>query len=76
MPTLKLKIIKMGNRAALLLPKTAFARLKIAPGDTVFLTEASQGFRLTAHDADFARQIESATHIANKRRKVLRKLAR
>jgi putative addiction module antidote len=76
MSALKLKITKVGNSAGLLLPKEALARLRAEQGDSIFLTEAPDGFRLTPYDPDFERQIEIAGRVAKKRRNVLRKLAK
>lgn len=73
---LALKITKVGNSSGLLLPKEAMARLRVEQGDTVYLTEAPGGFRLTAYDPDFARQVTLMRRVAKKRRNVLRELAK
>lgn len=76
MEALKLKITKVGNSAGLLLPKEALARLRVEQGDTVFLTEAPDGFRITPYDPDFERQMALARKIMKKHRRVLRELAK
>ena len=76
MQALKLKITKVGNSAGLVLPKEALAVLRAEQGDTVFLTEAPGGFRLTPYDPDFERQIGIIARVTKKRRNVLRKLAK
>ncbi len=76
MQTLKLKITKVGNSAGLLLPKEALAKLRVERGDTIFLTEGPDGFRLTVNDPEFERQIQIIGRVAKKRRNVLRKLAK
>ena len=73
---LALKITKIGSSWGLLLPKEAMARLHVEPGDTVYLTESPDGFRLTPYDPDFERQIAIMRRVACKRRNVLRELAR
>jgi putative addiction module antidote len=73
---LTLKITKVGNSSGLLLPKEAMARLRVEPGDTIYLTEAPDGFRLTPYDPDFERQMALMRRVAKKRRKVLRQLAK
>ncbi len=42
------KIIAIGNSAGIILPKETLARLNVEKGDTVFITESSQGIRLDA----------------------------
>jgi putative addiction module antidote len=69
-----LKISRVGNSAALLLPKEALARVE--EGDTVFLTQAPDGVRITSYNADFERQMTLARRIMRKRRNALRELAK
>jgi putative addiction module antidote len=71
-----LKITKIGNSAGVVLPKDVLARLRVGPGDTLHLTEAPDGVRLTAHDPDFATQMEAAERIMRRDRNVLRALAK
>jgi putative addiction module antidote len=76
MDALKLKITRIGNSAGLVLPREALQRLNAAQGDTVFLTESPDGFRITSYDPDFERQTALLERVAKKRRNVLRKLAK
>jgi putative addiction module antidote len=71
-----LKITRIGNSAGVVLPKDVLARLRVGPGDTLHLTEAPDGVRLTAHDPDFAEQMEVAERIMRRDRNVLRALAK
>jgi putative addiction module antidote len=71
-----LKITKVCNSAGLLLPKEALSRLRVEQGDTVFLTEAPDGFRITPHDSEFERQMASARKLMKMHRNALRELAR
>jgi len=73
---LALKITKVGNSAGLLLPKEALSKLRVEQGDTVFLTETSDGFRITPYDPLFERQMTLARKLMRKHRKALRELAR
>jgi len=73
---LTLKITKVGNSSGLLLPKEALAKLRVEQGDTVYLTETSDGYRITPYDPDFARQMALARKIMRKHRNALRELAR
>ena len=71
-----LKITKIGNSAGVVLPKDVLARLRVGPGDTLHLTEAPDGVRLTAGDPDFAAQMAVAERIMREDRDILRALAK
>ena len=71
-----LKIIKIGNSVGVILPKEALTQMHAELGDTVYLTEASGGVRLTPYDPDFEQQMAAARKIMRKRRNVLRELAK
>ena len=71
----KLKVTTVGSSAGVVLPKEVLARLRIEKGDTLFLTEAADGYRLTPFDPDFERQMELARQVMRGRRNVLKELA-
>lgn len=71
-----LKITRIGNSAGIVLPKEVLARLRVGPGDTLHLTEAPDGVRLTAYDTDFAAQMEVAERVMREDRDILRALAK
>lgn len=71
-----LKITKIGNSAGVILPKELLARLRVGPGDVLHLTEAPDGVRLTAHNPEFAAQMELAEEIMREDRNILRVLAK
>lgn len=50
--------------------------MHVDAGDTVFLTEAPGGMRVTPYSPDFERQMTVAERVMKKRRTVLRELAR
>ncbi len=70
-----LKIRKVGNSLGLVLPKEVLARLKVEEGDTIYLTDAPDGYRITPMNAEFAEQIAAAEAIMREDRDVLRELA-
>ena len=73
----KFKITTVGASSGIILPKETLARLKVAKGDHLYLTEAPDGgFRLTPYDPDFARQMETAEAIMREDREILRVLAK
>jgi putative addiction module antidote len=73
---LALKLTTVGNSVGVVLPKEALARLKVGKGDTIYLTEAPDGYRVTPYSAEFEQQMELAKRIMKKRRAVLRELAK
>ena len=58
--TLQLKVRKLGNSLGVVLPKEAAAILNVEEGDQLYITEAPGGFRITAADPEFARQMAVA----------------
>ena len=71
-----LKITKIGNSAGIILPKEALARLRAAIGDTLYLSEAPDGIRLSASDPGFGAKMEAAEAIMREDRDILRVLAK
>ena len=72
----KLKLTTIGSSTGVVLPKEVLTRLRIAKGDTVFLTESQDGYRITPYDPDFERQMELARRVMRERRNVLKELAK
>lgn len=75
-PMTKLRLTAVGNSAGLVLPKEVLARLKLDKGDSVYLTESPDGYRLTPYDPEFEKQMTAARQIMKKRRAALRELAK
>jgi putative addiction module antidote len=71
-----LKLTKIGNSLGLILPKEVLARLKLAKGDEIFITESPEGYRITQHNPAFEAQMKAARTIMKRRRAVLRELAK
>ncbi|MBL8642954.1 MAG: AbrB/MazE/SpoVT family DNA-binding domain-containing protein [Rhodospirillaceae bacterium] len=71
-----LKLRAIGNSVGVVLPKDVLSRLRVQKGDTIYLTEAQDGFRITVGDPDFERQMQIAEGIMNKYRNALRELAK
>lgn len=71
-----LQLTTVGDDVALVLPPEARERLGVRPGDTVYLTEApGGGWRITAADPDFARQMDAFERIMRADRGVFAALA-
>lgn len=71
-----LKLTQIGNSVGVILPKEAQARLNVGKGDTVYLTDAPDGFRLTPYEPGFEEQMAAARLVMKKRRNALRELAK
>lgn len=72
----KLKITTIGSSAGVVLPREVLTRLRVAKGDTIFLTEAPDGFRLTPYDPEFEEQMTAARKFMRQHRDALRELAK
>ena len=71
-----LKITKIGNSAGVILPKELLARLRAGIGDVLFVSDAPDGVRLTAHDPEFEETMAIAEDVMRKDRNILRALAK
>lgn len=71
-----LKVTRIGNSAGIILPKEVLAKLRVGLGDRLYLTEGPDGVRLTAHDPEFAADMEMAEEIMREDRNILRALAK
>lgn len=71
-----LKITRIGNSAGIILPKELLARLRAAIGDTLYVSEAPDGVRLTASDPGFEGKMVAAEEIMREDRDILRVLAK
>jgi putative addiction module antidote len=72
----KLKITTVGSSVGVVLPKEVLSRLKVSKGDSIFLTESPDGFRITPYDAEFEEQMSLARKFMRENRDVLRELAK
>ncbi|MEJ0043731.1 MAG: AbrB/MazE/SpoVT family DNA-binding domain-containing protein [Rhizomicrobium sp.] len=59
----KLKLIQIGNSVGVTLPKEMLAAMKIDKGDTITVTPAPDGFRLSPYDADVDKQVETRARL-------------
>ena len=74
---LALKVTTVGSSAGVILNREALAYLGVKKGDTLFLTEApGGGYRITAYNPEFERQMKLAEEIMHDRREVFRALAK
>lgn len=73
---MELKITKIGNSLGVILPRELLIRLKLDKGDSLFVTEGPDGFRMNALDPAFAEQMQAARALMKKRRNVLNELSK
>ena len=73
---LKLKVTGIGSSLGVVLPKEALSRLRVEKGDSLYLTEAPDGFRVTPYDPEFEQAMTVARRVMNRRRNALRELAK
>jgi putative addiction module antidote len=73
---IELKLTAVGNSLGVVLPKEALARMKLAKGDTLYITETADGYRLTPYNPEFEAQMSAARKIMKRRRAALRELAK
>ncbi len=71
-----LKITQIGNSVGIILPKEVLARLKVAKGDTIFLTEAANGVTLTPYDPDLEEQLKIGREFMHDYRDTFHQLAK
>lgn len=71
-----LKLTQIGNSVGVILPKEVLANLKLAKGESIFLTETPDGYAVTPHDPAFEQQMIAAQKIMKKRRNALHELAK
>ncbi len=73
---IKLKVTKIGNSLGVVLPKEALARLKVGQGDSVFLTELPDGYRVIAFDETIVEQVNEGREFMREFRETFRALAK
>jgi putative addiction module antidote len=71
-----LKLSQIGNSVGVILPKEVLARLKLAKGDTVFLTEAANGITLTPYDPALEEQLKLGREFMHDYRDTFHQLAK
>ena len=75
-PLQALKLTQIGNSVGVILPKEILARLRVAKGDTLFITEAPDGVMLTLYDPEVAEQVEAGREFMREFRDTFRELAK
>ena len=71
-----LKLTQIGHSVGVVLPQEMLARLKLGKGDSLFLTEDSEGYHLTAHDPSLGEQLAAGREFMSKFRDSFHELAK
>lgn len=71
-----LKLTQIGNSVGVILPKEALARLKLEKGQSVFLTESSEGYILTPYDPALEEEITAGREFMREYRDTFHQLAK
>jgi putative addiction module antidote len=71
-----LKLTQIGNSVGIILPKETLARLKLAKGDTVYVTDNPDGITLTPYQPKFDEQISAGREFMREYRDTFRALAK
>ena len=69
-----LKVRRVGNSAAITLPKEALAKLRVREGDKIVLTEGKEGLYITPYDETFVDALEAFEETRRTYRNALREL--
>ena len=72
---LALKIRKIGKSKGVLLPAKLLARLGVGVGDTIFVTESPDGYRISANTPEIEAQMAEARRVMQEDRETLRDLS-
>lgn len=72
----RLTVRKVGNSLGVTLPAQAAQTLHVKEGDTLYLTEAPGGFRVTPYDPSFGEMMEVAEGFMSRYKNALRDLAK
>ena len=74
---LTVKLTKVGNCTGAIFPKELLARLRVGPGDTLYVSDAPDGgVRLSPSNPDFEAKMAAAEAIMREDRDILRVLAK
>ena len=71
-----LKLTQIGNSVGVILPKEVLARLKVEKGDTLFVTEATNGVTLTPYDPGLDERIAAGREFMHEFRDTFHQLAK
>lgn len=71
-----LKLIQIGDSVGVILPEELMAELGLEKGDTLYLTAGPDGMHITPFGSASSEQVDAARVVLQRRRAVLRELAK
>jgi putative addiction module antidote len=71
-----LKLTQIGNSVGVILPKEVLARLRLEKGQSVFVTETSEGMVLTPYDPSLEEEIQAGREFMKEFRDTFHQLAK
>lgn len=74
MQTIKLR--KFGNSIGAIISKEILAKMKAKEGDSLYLIETQDGYKLTPYNPEFLQQMNAAEDIMKSYRNALKALAK
>ena len=74
--TMELKITRIGNSLGVILPRELLIKLGLDKGDSLYVTETTDGFSASPYDPAYAAQMEAARTLMKSRRNALRELGK
>ena len=73
---MKIELKKIGNSTGIILPKELLARLGLAQGDELVITETSEGFKVSRQTETFEKGMEIARKAMKTYHNALKELAK
>ena len=71
-----LKLTTVGASTGVVIPKDMLAHMNVSKGDSLFVIETPDGYRITPYDPAFAQKMEQAADIMRRYRNTLHALAK
>jgi putative addiction module antidote len=71
-----LKLTQIGNSVGVILPKEVLTRLRLEKGQSVFVTETSEGVVLTPYDPGLEEQVQAGREFMKEFRDTFHQLAK
>ncbi len=71
-----LKVTTVGNSTGVVLPKDILEKMKVSKGDSLYLVEEQDGYKITPYNKEFIEQMDMAEEIMREDRDALKVLAK
>jgi putative addiction module antidote len=71
-----LKITTVGNSAGVVIPKDILEKMKVSKGDSLYLVEEQDGYKITPYNKEFIDQMQMAEKIMREDRDALKVLSK